>query len=153
MKAKSFSIPIYRLKLVKDGTARLPSNTIETPETAAALVSKLIGSADREYFAAVFLNVGGVPVGVHVIGIGGLAGAQIHAREVFKAAIIANAHTMILAHNHPSGNVTPSDDDLRTTARLVEASKLLGIPIVDHIIVSTGNRFASMLQRGLLKAA
>ncbi len=52
MKAKSFRIPVYRLKLVKDGTARLPANTIETPETAAALLSKLIGSADREYFAA-----------------------------------------------------------------------------------------------------
>jgi DNA repair protein RadC len=153
MKAPSFKIPIYRLKLVKDGTARLPSNTIETPETAAALLSKLIGNADREYFAAVFLNVGGVPAGVHVIGIGGLAGAQIRAREVFKAAIVSNAHSMILGHNHPSGNVNPSDDYVRTTARLVEAGKLLGIPIVDHVIVSTGNRFASMYERGLLKAA
>jgi DNA repair protein RadC len=153
MKAPSFKIPIYRLKLVKDGTARLPARAIETPDTAAALLSKLIGNADREHFAAVFLNVGGVPVGVHVIGIGGLAGAQIHAREVFKAAILSNAHSIILGHNHPSGNVNPSEDDARTTGSLVEASKLLGIPIVDHIIVSPGNRFASMYERGLLKAA
>lgn len=102
------------------------------------------------WLAAVFLNVGLVPVGVHTICIGGLANAQIHHREVFKAAIVANAHSMILGHNHPSGNVNPSEDDVRITTSLVEVSKLLGIPILDHVIVAPGPRFASMCDRGLL---
>jgi DNA repair protein RadC len=114
----------------------------ETPrankhESAAEIVSGLIGNKDREHFIALILNQRLRVTGVHTVSIGSLSHTVISSREVFKVPILANAHSIILAHNHPSANDTnPSPEDIQITNMLREAGKYLDIPIVDHIIVS-----------------
>jgi DNA repair protein RadC len=67
---------------------------------------------------------------------GTISASLVHPREVFKAALLSNAHTIIVAHNHPTGELTPSDEDLQTTEQLVKVGRLLGVSVLDHIIVS-----------------
>jgi DNA repair protein RadC len=74
----------------------------------------------------------------------------VHPREVFKAAILANSAAIILAHNHPSGDPNPSDDDINIAKQLVEAGKILGIEVLDSVIICPHGRFVSLLERGLM---
>jgi DNA repair protein RadC len=112
----------------------------------------LLGLTDREHFAALFLNGHHHVTGAHVIAIGGQHGiGTIEARTVFRAAIAACASALVLGHNHPSGDPAPSPEDIATTAKLMAAGKLLGIPVVDHIIVTwDSRRWHSMASRGTL---
>jgi len=86
---------------------------------------------------------------VEEVAVGGLNSAVIHPREVFKAAIRWSAAAVILVHNHPSGDPEPSADDLRITARLAEAGRILGIEVLDHAVVGDG-RYVSLRERGHL---
>ena len=149
---RSASVPVFRLKLVRDRMARVPARAVESPHAAALLIGALIGASDRETFVALFLSCNGIPVGATVIAIGSLTGLTLTPRETFKAAIMANAQAVVLGHNHPSGNATPSREDLSTTSMLVRAGKTVGIEVVDHIIVCPDGSFASMLELGLLAA-
>ena len=83
------------------------------------------------------------------VSVGTLNASLVHPREVFKKAILNNSSHVIVAHNHPSGDPTPSDDDIATTKRLIEAGKILGISVVDHIIV-TQNNFVSLRNKGII---
>jgi DNA repair protein RadC len=74
-------------------------------------------------------------IGIHTVSVGSLSASIVHPREVFKAAILSNCAALILAHNHPSGDPHPSQEDRVLTARLVEAGKLVGISVLDHIII------------------
>ncbi len=148
-----YSVPVYGLKLVKERTVRYAVRAIETPNSAASLIASLIGACDREHFVAVFLDAKAAPTGVTIISVGTLDSTLVTPREVFKAAIAANATSIVLGHNHPSGNTDPSPEDLATTKHLVAAGKVLGINIIDHVIVTTEGRFASMFELGLLQAA
>ena len=79
---------------------------------------------------------------------GGLASSPVHPREVFRAAVRAGAAAVILVHNHPSGDPTPSRADLATTTRLCRAARIMGIPVLDHLIVGDG-RYVSLRERGV----
>lgn len=111
-----------------------------------------IGHADRdrEAFVVLLLDVKHRVIAKEVVSIGILDGALIHPREVFKAAIVANAAAIIIAHNHPSGDCTPSGQDHEATRRLRDAGKLLGIPVVDHVIVGPGGDRYSFREGGNL---
>ena len=85
-----------------------------------------------------------------VISIGSLTASVVHPREVFKAAIQHTAASMILVHNHPSGDPTPSKEDIATTRRIVEAGKLMDIPVLDHIILGN-NKYISLKEKGVIK--
>lgn len=98
---------------------------------------------EREELRALFLNRKNLLIKDKVISTGGLSSTVIYPRDVFKEALKANAACLILLHNHPSGNPTPSNDDLSTTKVFVEASKILGIKLHDHIIVGK-NKFISL---------
>ena len=89
------------------------------------------------------------PIGCNTVSVGSLSASIVHPREVFKFAILANASSIILAHNHPSGDVSPSQDDKELTRRIVEAGTLMGIDVLDHLIVGNGD-FLSMKERGLM---
>jgi len=124
----------YRTMLVKEGISVSP-----IPLTKAELVYQYIRSGlenrDQECFVSVLLNVGMVPLGVSLVSVGKLNCTMVEPREVFKTAIIAAATSLIIAHNHPSGDSKPSREDLDITERLKIASDMLQIPILDHIIV------------------
>jgi len=112
-------------------------------DVATHLIRQGYADRDREAFVVLLLDVKHRVIAEEVVTIGILDGALIHPREVFKAAIVANAAAIIVAHNHPSGDPKPSGQDAEVTKRLRDAGKTLGIPVVDHVIVgSTGAHFS-----------
>jgi DNA repair protein RadC len=145
-------VPIYSVRLIRDRYASIPP-TIRDAGAAAEFFQRLIGQADREHVAALFLDHDQRPVGSTIAGIGSINSVPVHAREVFKAAILAGAFSIILAHNHPLGSSEPSPGDLHMTRKLVLVSKHLGIPITDHIIVSPSGSYVSMSEAGFLAEA
>lgn len=148
-------IPVYDIKLVQNRRPlRLAEATVSDGELAARTMHALLGLTDREHFAALFLNGNHHVTGAHVIAVGGQHGiGTIEARTVFRAAITACASAVVLGHNHPSNDPTPSPEDIATTARLMAAGRILGIPVVDHVIVvRDARKFHSMLSRGTMPA-
>jgi len=93
-------------------------------------------SSDRERFLSVMITTGNHLIGVETVSVGTINSAYISPREVFKSAILANAAAIILCHNHPSGDLVPSDSDIEITKHLIEAGELLGVRVLDHLIIS-----------------
>lgn len=112
------------------------------------LVSHL-SERHQEHFIAISLNGAHEVIASRVITIGLVNTTQIHPREVFSEAITDRASALIVAHNHPSGNLNPSDDDRRTTVQLKSAGELLGIPLIDHIVFSR-NGYFSFKEQGVI---
>ncbi len=110
---------------------------------------KDIRNLKKEHFIVFYLDVRNQEIKREIISIGSLNASLVHPREVFDPAIRNSAAQIIIAHNHPSDNPEPSDDDLVITKRLVEAGKILGIEIIDHIIVAK-SRFYSFKENGLI---
>lgn len=129
-------------------TSQDMSKQIKGPQDVADLVMGEMQHLDREHFKALLLNTKNRVIRIETISIGTLNSSSVHPRELFKNAVLYSAAAIILVHNHPSGDPTPSDQDIEITERLVEAGKLLGIEVLDHVII--GNSFASMKQTGLL---
>jgi len=105
---------------------------------------------DREVVLVALLNRKQRLMSVHTAYQGNVAGASVRIAELFTEAVRRNAAGVLLAHNHPSGDPEPSGDDIRTTRDAVAAGRLLGIPLVDHVIVGTTERWVSLKERGLL---
>jgi DNA repair protein RadC len=120
---------------------------IKGPQDGADIASRFIGRDDREAFFVMCLNTKNHVVAVHRCHIGSLNASIVHPREVYKSAILNNAASVIVAHQHPSGESTPSTEDINVTKRLVEAGKLLGIELLDHLVVNSDNRFTSLKER------
>ena len=104
----------------------------------------------KEHFLAVTLNGGHNIIQIHVVSIGTANSTFAHPRDVFYEAIKENASAVIVCHNHPSGEVEPSEEDIECTSKLVQASKIIGIPLLDHIIIDCSSYY-SFLESGLLK--
>lgn len=109
----------------------------------ARLLHDLIGQADREHFVAVYLDSRHRVTHVHTVSVGHLAGSPVHPREVFKAALLANAAALVVGHNHPSGDVEPSSEDHLIHDRLREAGELLGIELLDAVVIGPGRKYYS----------
>ena len=120
---------------------------IHGPKDAADLLQSEIGFLDREAVRAINLNSANQVIAVDTVSLGTLAMAPVHPREVFKAPLKRSAAAIILLHNHPSGDIKPSRQDMEETRRLSDAGELLGIRLFDHIILSRGKYF-SMLESG-----
>lgn len=123
---------------------------IRSPEDGAKIASRFIGRDDREVFFVMCLNTKNNVIAVHRCHVGSLNASLVHPREVFKSAILNNAASVIVAHQHPSGDITPSKEDINVTRRLVEAGKLLGIDVLDHLVVNSDNSFTSLKERGYI---
>ena len=100
------------------------------------LVKDELTNSDREVFLSVMLTSRNHLIGVETVSIGSVNSAILSPREVFKGALLANAVSIILCHNHPSGDLSPSEEDIRITKRLIEVGELLGVKVLDHLIVS-----------------
>jgi DNA repair protein RadC len=136
--------PVIGVRLVQDGTGplRVPRR-VNQPAIAAAAFADLLADCDRETVATLLLATNHRPLGLHIVTVGTLDSAPVHPREVFNAAILANAANLIIAHNHPSGDPTPSRADHEMLRRLAGAGALLGIRVVDYIIVGVGGAYWS----------
>lgn len=122
---------------------------IKDPEAVVKAIRAGIKDKAKEHFKLILLNPRNKIIGISTISIGTLNASLVHPREVFKDAITRSAASVVLAHNHPSGDPEPSEDDLKITKKLVESGKLLGIEVIDHIIIGKNN-FCSYKERGLI---
>ena len=121
-----------------------PMPRITGPEAAGQLIASFIGQKDREHFVVVHLSTQHHPVAIETVSIGCLSSALVHPREVFKSAVLANSACIVIGHNHPSGDLTPSSEDRAVYRQLREAGKLMGIDVLDFLIVS-GTRWKSLM--------
>ncbi len=122
---------------------------LTSPQAVVKAVRASIQDKAKEHFKLVLLNVRNSILDISTISVGTVNASLVHPREVFKKAIAHGASSVVLAHNHPSGNPEPSEDDVKLTQRLAEAGRLLGIEVLDHIIVTT-KEFVSFKERGLM---
>jgi len=123
--------------------------TVRSPEEASALFMSQFKGLDKEHFRAVLLNTKNHVLKTAEISVGSLDASLVHPRECFRPAVAASAASIILMHNHPSGDPEPSADDINITKRLKETGKVLGIEVLDHIIFGTG-KYVSLKEKGLL---
>jgi DNA repair protein RadC len=121
---------------------------VKTPEDVVNLVKGRLRQRKKEHFLALLLDTRNQLIRVAEISIGSLDTSIVHPREVFKEAIAASAASVIVAHNHPSGNPEASEDDIKLTKRLIEAGKIVGIDVLDHIILGDKN-FRSLKRENL----
>lgn len=121
---------------------------IENPVHVFHLLKDEVGDNKKEIFFAILLDSQGFVINHQIISVGTLTEAIVHPREVFYPAIRHKAVSIVLAHNHPSGDCKPSEDDIDTTKSLIAAGKLIGIPLKDHVILSESN-YCSLRQRGI----
>lgn len=142
-------LPVYRIALVRDGRQRLDTRKVASPEEVVDLVRRYQGEPDREVFVVLILSTKNEVIGINTVSIGTLDAALVHPREVFKPAVLLNAAAVILAHNHLSGDATPSAEDKVTTAWLVQAGKVLGIGVLDHLVLGA-TTFFSLRQHDLI---
>jgi DNA repair protein RadC len=117
------------------------------PAQAAALIRRVLPDNVREHFVALLLDVRKQLLGYYVAATGTAACCPVGAREVFQAAVVAGAHALVVGHNHPSGESTPSPEDHAVTQRLKAAGELLEIPVLDHLIVGCDGYY-SFLEKG-----
>lgn len=146
---KNPRVPIVAVRLVKERSVPYGSGPVINAAGVHETLKPLLADLDRESLWAVFLNAPRQIIGLHQVSVGTLNGSPVSPREVFKAAILANADKIIVAHNHPSGSLTPSPEDVAVTRRLVEAGRIVGVDVIDHLII-TQEGYISLRDRGLL---
>ncbi len=122
---------------------------ITSPQDIADIFIPLLRDEIREKFIVVCLNSANKINRYETISIGNLNSSVVHPREIFKAAIEYNSASIILIHNHPSGNPEPSNEDISITRKIVESGKIMDIPVFDHIIVA-GNSYTSFVEKRIL---
>ena len=142
-------INIVSIKMVKESSFLYQTRQILSPNDAYDMIKEQLQDLDREQFIIACLNTKNEPTNISVVSVGTLNKAIVHPREVFKTAILSNAASIMAFHNHPSGETTPSQQDIQLTNRLYEAGELLGIKLLDHLIIGDGT-FTSLKEKGYL---
>jgi len=128
---------MYVCELTKRKYRGKKPRLIRGPEDIAAFVGRKLKKEQREHFLVLLLNARHEVMACETVSIGSLNASIVHPREVFKPAIVASAASVVLIHNHPSGDPEPSEEDLSITKRLVEGGELLGIGVLDHVIIAS----------------
>ena len=135
-------------RLLSEGSREY--SIVRGPENAAAYLMPILRYEVKENFVVLLLNTKNQILGHRVVSIGSLSASIVHPREVFKEAIKVNAASIIVAHNHPSGDPTPSREDVAVTKRLVKAGNIMDIQVLDHIIIGD-SKYLSMKERGYME--
>ncbi len=129
-------------------SVRMPT-VVRTPQDASDLVMEHLRYLDREVMRLLLLDSKHQVIATPVVSVGTLNASMVHPREIFKECIRRSAAAVIAVHNHPSGDPSPSSEDIKVTKRLFQAGEILGIDLLDHIIIGD-NRFVSMKEAGFL---
>lgn len=147
---------VVRIKLVED-VPLYSDKTIGCYTDAVDVLKEELSTYDREVFGIINLNTKGKVLNFNIVSVGTLNSAAAHPRETLKTAILSNAASFIAVHNHPSGALEPSLEDLKTTQRLYEASKIIGIEMLDHIIVADKETYSfaenDLMEKSFLEAS
>jgi len=144
------NIQIVSIKMVKEKNLEYGDIQISSPKDCANIFKKFIGDYDREALVVLTLDTKNKINSITVASLGSLNSSIVHPREIFKTAILSNASSIIIGHNHPSGDCTPSKEDIKITKRLRECGDILGIELIDHIIIGDNNKYLSFKEKGLL---
>lgn len=134
---------------MRAGAAPLKRVDLSNPRAVFEYLAPRMAQLNREQFHVLLLTAKNQVIAVECVSEGTLTASLVHPREIFKSAIRRSAHAVILAHNHPSGDPTPSREDREVTARLVQAGKVIGIEVLDHLVIGQG-RYVSLRERGLM---
>ena len=148
MKLRELTIR-YAVRKDHDGQPVIVGRALGRPSEAASALMTLLQDEPSEVFVVLCLTTKFHVIAYHEVGRGTLDTVLVNPREVFKAAVLANAAAIVVAHNHPSGDPTPSPDDMDVTRRLSAAGSVLGIAVLDHIVVGDG-RYYSFKESGLV---
>lgn len=150
-KQNPFQLDVVSVRLVRDAPI-FSDIQIINPESAIAVVGELLCEMDREVVCIINLKSDGTPINCNFASMGAINQAIAEPREIFKSAVLSNAASMIMVHNHPSGNLEPSKEDTMITDRILKMSAYMGIPLIDHVIVGGDNtRYFSFKEKELLK--
>nr|WP_243270057.1 JAB domain-containing protein [Thermanaerosceptrum fracticalcis] len=143
----------YKIQLVRESEFPYTLSEVQyknlSPRDAYELIEKTLRLSlePKENFGILTLDIKVRAIGLHIISIGSIGSSVVSPRDVFAAAILNNAAAIILFHNHPSGDPTPSSEDIKVTRSLCDAGKIMGIQVLDHIIIGE-NRYESLKQSG-----
>lgn len=132
----------FKIRRVRRSKASEKLVKIASPENVAAAIRPYILGEAREHFFTVCIGPRNELVGIEKTAIGQLCQVEVHPREVFRTALLASATGIVLAHNHPSGDPSPSEHDATLTLRFMQAGELLGIPVYDHVIVTEDRHYS-----------
>lgn len=141
----------YTMHVVAEGRVRKP--VLDGPDTAAKMFCTYLEREVQEHFVVMCMDSRNRAVGIATVHIGTLNMSPVGLRDLFRYAIAMNAASIIVAHNHPSGDPTPSPEDVAVTRSIVKAGKLLDIPCQDHIITGEDGQFVSLYRKGLMPSA
>lgn len=133
----SYELEVVNIRLVNE-PSWYSKEPLDNPDKIARFMSEELRSFDREVFCILNLTTDAKVINMNIVSMGTLNASLVSAREVFKSSILSNAASIIAVHNHPSGNLYPSQNDMLITNKLMQAGELLGIELLDHIIVGGG---------------
>ena len=145
---KTNGLKMVSIRLVDDPPI-YSEEKVQNPKDAVQLLLKEFDSVDRELFFVLNLQTNGQVINVNIASMGTLNNCILSPREIFKASILSNAASVVLMHNHPSGDCTPSKQDVLVTERLVACGELIGITVLDHIILGRGT-YLSMKEANMM---
>ena len=140
-------VNIVSVKLVKESSMLYKQRRVRSPQDSYELFRDYLGDVDREHFVVACLDTKNQPTNISTVHIGSLNASIVHPREVLKTAVLSNAASFICCHPHPSGDPTPSPEDIEVTERLAEAGKIIGIELLDHLIMGDST-FISLKEKG-----
>jgi len=143
-----WATPVFRLELVRE--RELDTPFVTTPSDVALLFCDYLARCDREHLVVAMFTAANQLIGLSTVHIGALTTSLASVRDSFKTALIANAASIVIGHNHPSGSTEPSREDIAVSKRLAEAGKLMEIPLMDSLIIGYEGKYTSLVERGLL---
>lgn len=151
MSRNEFELDVVSVKLVKSAKVHA-EDKIKDPESAIRAVGELLKDADREVVGVINLASDGTPINLHIVSIGTLNATLVEPREMLKSSILSNAARMIMVHNHPSGDMMPSKEDIMITDRMAKICTMVGIPLIEHVIVGDDNHsYFSFKEKGMVE--
>jgi DNA repair protein RadC len=140
-----YEIPVVTVSVVRERILPVEGkqwDPIKNVDDITKVIRGELLDKDREHLICLNLSARHFVIGLHTVSIGTLTASLAHPREIFKAAIIQGAAGIIIAHNHPSGDPSPSEEDVRLTKRVSQAGQILGIPLLDHVVVGTEGTYS-----------
>ena len=149
----TFYVPTFRVSLVRDRSRKAegPRYVRKPADAARILRSCMPQDTDREVFAILLLDIRHKVIGFNVVSVGCLSYSIVHPREIMKVAVLGNAASLVVCHNHPSGDPNPSPEDVKLTERLALAGTLMGIELLDHVILGDGtDKWVSLKESGVI---
>lgn len=145
---KEQGVQVVHLQMVKEKQIYYGGESIGDSKRAAALIKEFLGEVDRECVVVCATDVRMKPTHIQIVGMGTVNYCPVYIPEIFKMALLSNAVGILLFHNHPSGDCTPSNEDIYFTERVMKAGNVLGIQLIDHIILGEGGDFYSLRESG-----